>query len=273
MFVVDESLTEKSIDCLKNFCREKRLAFLKCKSLSTLKTVNKFYNPINFSPQLNIIFDYRKIVITFNIKENTSTIVLSKVMSYQHNGIAKAIDNFRDFLIQVKKQNFYKSYCCIENIASNYLIRNLKFYKLIEEKFEALYDANSYISNDSIAIFLNELNKILNEYNFNFTPDSVAEAKAKKKVQLDAYMFPKLRFDNFEKKFYIDFLSINLNYQAYEKAKSKNKFIPHNYDLDYILHIINTFHKSLVTLLNYNLFLALKELNEENKLPIVVVNK
>jgi hypothetical protein len=251
--------------------------------------MNKFYFPVNLTPVLNVNFDFDNIVIAYSGKDKKENKILTKVISYEHNSILKLFDDLRVFLNAVKNQKINCFDICVESdkdfrnkekldgnhpivLKENNFYENSKFDKkaihLLKQSFDDIFK-NNYISIAEITNFLNKINIIIEDYNIEFTEEELNSNK----VQLHEYMFPKLKFDGNEHKFYLDQISINLKYQAYMKAKSKNKILLKEFKIEHIIHILNTFIKSLNAVLNYNLFSILKILKEKNmENPYIVVS-
>jgi hypothetical protein len=245
--------------------------------------MSKYNFPVNLTPVLFVNFDFDNIIITYSNRKDNENKILTKLMTYEHLALYKIFDDFREFLNKLKIQkidliNNLKDKVTIqdknqikkeETIKLTNRIFNESSLKELDSAFENIFKDN-FISNSKIIDFLNRLESIHQKYQIEF---SAADLKSNK-IQLEKYMFPVLKFDENEKKIYIDQLSINLKYQSYEKAKSKNKVIIKSFEIEHLLHIINTFTKSLTSILDFSLYSILRDMKEKNiGMPYVIVIK
>jgi len=279
LVVIDETFDKNSFDYINSICIERKIPLLVADSHGIIKNMSKYYFPVNLTPVLNVEFDFKNIMISYTSSDQKENKILSKVMSYEYSGILKIFEDFRIFLnalriqklnkneinkkdtFKIQNQNQALKNTILDQYDDLYSNTNLDESVIVEIKkvFQEIYKEN-YISNSNIINFINEIAKIIEKFNINNLPEDLN----RNKIQLNKYMFPLLKFDENENKIYLDQISNNLKYQAYEKAKSKNKVILKKIQLEHVLHIIFTFSKSLETILNFNLYSIFISLRNNN---------
>jgi len=279
LLVIDETFEKNSFDFINKICVINRIPLLISDSLRIRINMTKYYFPVNLTPVMYINFDFESIIITYSNRDENENKILTKLMSYENSALNKIFDNFREFLTKLRTQKANKFITLTDriNTKENNNRNGKEAFKIdfnsitsedvlieLDSAFNGIFK-DCFISNIKIIAFLNKLDSITEKFKIEYDPEN-------NKMQLEKYMFPVLKFDEEEKKIYIDQLSINLNYQAYEKAKSKNKIIIKSYEIEHIIHIINTFSKSLTTILNFNFYSILRDMKEKNiEMPYVIV--
>ena len=177
------------------------------------------------------------------------------------------------------------------NININININNNKNNNIIEEKYKVLLNRiksafdelykNNYINNIEIIKFFNDLDCIYNDLDLKLNNLIEIDKENQDKINNNNYnkenydlninvnliktIYPNIWFSEEQKDFLLDDIIENMNNLAYNKPTSKNKIFIHEIKLIHILHILNTFHYSLITILNFNIYSCLKELKEKHK--------